>query len=150
MDLYFLRHADAVPDGERPLSDKGIKQSEKVASALKDMGLELDALYTSPLVRAAQTAEIVGAALGVEPEVTDLLECGAGLDDLARLLRKRKPDDTVMVVGHEPDFSMMVGALIGGGIVVMNKAGIALVDCDEIAVGQGCLLWLAPPKRIRG
>ena len=146
MDIYFLRHGDAASGGERPLTDKGRKQGKTVANALNDLGLEVDAIYTSPLVRARQTAEIAGDALGVEPRVSDLLDSGATLDEIAKLLAGCGPDDRVMLVGHEPDFSAIVGQLIGGGRVEMKKAGVARIECSRIAPESGVLKWLLTPK----
>jgi len=148
MLIYFLRHADAMPDGERPLSSKGVKQSKRVGKALDELGVSVDRIYTSPLLRAKQTAEIVGESLGVQPEVTARLDSGADLDDVRGLLGDGGPDLKVMLVGHEPDFSTIVGALIGSGRVEMKKAGIALVECGKPVMRGGLLKWLAPPKRI--
>lgn len=150
MQLYFLRHAEALPDGERPLTEDGVKQSKRVGKALRKLGVTVCAIYTSPLARASQTADHVGSALGIRPQVTDLLASGADLADLRELLDRHGPEDVVMLVGHEPDFSTMIGQLMGAGNVDMKKAGIALVDCAEIAAGRGLLKWLSPPKFIRG
>lgn len=145
MDLYFLRHATAEPDGERPLSDVGRKESKQVASWLADRKLELDALFTSPLPRAEQTARIVGRALDIEPEVADALDCGASLSGLRGLLAGCGSGDRVMLVGHEPDFSQIISELVGGGQVDLKKAGLARVSCDRLEPGAGVLRWLLTP-----
>jgi phosphohistidine phosphatase len=146
MLIYFLRHADAIYTGDRPLSEKGHKQMAGVAKALKRLEVQVDALYTSPLLRARQTADAVAEVLGMKPQVTDLLDSGTTLRRLRELLEGCGAEARVMVVGHEPDFSEMVGGLIGGGEVDMKKAGLALVECDEVAPGAGLLRWLLPPK----
>jgi phosphohistidine phosphatase len=146
MLIYFLRHADAIYTGDRPLSEKGHKQMAGVAKALRRLEVGVDALYTSPLRRARQTADAVAEVLGSEPQVTDLLDAGTTLRRLRELLEDCGPEARVMVVGHEPDFSEMVGGLIGGGQVDMKKAGLALVECDEVAPGAGLLRWLLPPR----
>jgi phosphohistidine phosphatase len=117
-----------------------------VAKALRRLEVGVDALYTSPLRRARQTADAVAEVLGSEPQVTDLLDAGTTLRRLRELLEDCGPEARVMVVGHEPDFSEMVGGLIGGGQVDMKKAGLALVECDEVAPGAGLLRWLLPPR----
>src|ERR1035438_9675222 len=72
MDLFLMRHGDALPqhgefhdDSGRTLSPEGIIQVEQVAQGLKRQGVELNAIVSSPLVRARQTAEIVGQVLDV-------------------------------------------------------------------------------------
>jgi len=149
VDIYFLRHADAMADGERPLSEDGRKQTKKVGKGLRKLGVEVDAIYTSPLARAEQTAQIVGKILKVTPQVAEPLDSGAELSGLQALLAKHAPADRVMLVGHEPDFSMMVGSLIGAAKLDMKKTAVALVECGEVCAGGGLLKWLAPPKLIR-
>lgn len=146
MDLYFLRHGDAVPEGERPLSERGERDVTHVVDCLKSTGLAPDLILTSPLLRARQTAEIASRILGREPEVTDLLDCGATLGDLARLLADACPHRSVLLIGHEPDFSTMVGELTGGANVEMKKAAVARVECSDIAPAHGLLKWLVTPK----
>ena len=146
MLIYFLRHADAVPEHPRPLSDQGRKQMVKVAALLKRLQIELDALYTSPLLRAKETAAFVAEALGIEAHVTDLLDAGTTVRRLAELLSDAGPNARAMVVGHEPDFSEMISSLIGGGDVDVKKASLALVECDRVAPAGGFLRWLIPPK----
>lgn len=145
MLLYFLRHADAIYEGERPLSDKGRQQMKRVCRFLKEAGVQVDRLFTSPLLRAVETAEPAGEALGLEVEVTDLLDSGASLAELVELLEGCGPEDAVMLVGHEPDFSEMIAELTGGQLEV-KKAAVALVACEEIAPDAGMLQWLVPPK----
>ncbi len=149
VDILFLRHGAALPDGERPLSRDGHKQVAKVARALRKIGVQIDAIYTSPLARAQQTAQILADEFGMQASVTDSLDSGATLDDVRGLLEDHNPGDCVALVGHEPDFSTMVGLLIGGGAVDVKKAGVALVACRQIAVGGGVLEWLAPAKKVR-
>ena len=146
MLIYFLRHADAVPDGQRPLSDAGCKQMKKVAAFIQQSGIQVDGLLTSPLLRASQTAEMVSGVLGLEPCINERLNSGAGLSGLRELLRNCRSDSAVMLVGHEPDFSEIIGELIGGGQVEVKKAALALVECGEVTEGAGILKWLVPVK----
>ncbi len=146
MDLYFLRHGAAVANGERPLSEEGARQVKRIARWIKRSELGLGTVFTSPLVRARETADIVGAELGLEPVVTDLLDSGSTLRRVAELLAANPPDAGVLLVGHEPDFGTIISQLIGGGSIEMKKAGLARLECERIEAGSACLRWLLPPR----
>src|SRR5439155_1844546 len=80
--LYVVRHAPAVesgagPDAQRTLTGKGRKRFHKTARAFGRRGEKLDAIFTSPLVRAVQTAEILAGEVR-HGEVTVLDELGPG------------------------------------------------------------------------
>ena len=154
MVVYFLRHGPAGsrsewegPDGLRPLTDDGRKAVGRAAEALARAGVVVDAILTSPLVRARQTAEIAAAALGVvHDDLVDdeRLAQGFGKAALADILAEHRGQRALMVVGHEPDFSATIADLTGGS-VVMKKAGVARVDLDPAAM-RGELVWLLAPR----
>lgn len=148
MELFFLRHGDAQPGGERPLTPKGREQARHVGEKLAALGLEFQAIYTSPLLRAKQTAELVGQALGLQPQVSELLDSGATIANMAQLVPPAGPRTRVLLVGHEPDLSTAIGLLIGGGAVAMKKASLARVECDKVAPGRGTLRWLLTPDLV--
>jgi len=130
--LWLLRHGDAAdgsPDAERPLTEKGERQARAAGQALKRLGVELDACLTSPKVRAADTARLVCEQLGVEPQLEPKL-AGGPFDGQA--LAAGLGDD-VLLVGHDPDFSMAVHALTGAQ-VRMKKGGLAGVEKGELKV----------------
>jgi phosphohistidine phosphatase len=131
--IWFLRHGEAAegsPDAERPLTDKGRKQSRAAGAALKAIGVELDACLTSPKVRAAETARLVCEQVGaVEPQLEPKL-AGGSFD--AEALAAGLGDD-VLLVGHDPDFSAAVHSLTGAQ-VRMKKGGLAGVDRGELIV----------------
>ncbi len=153
MKLYFLRHGQANweqwdrPDDERPLTKKGRKEVENVASALKELKVRPQEILTSPLPRASETANIVAEKLDVELETTPLLAPGFGLHSLRQILSDH-PDRDLMLVGHEPDFSFALAQLTGG-TVRMAKAGIARIDLENEAELRGELVWLIPPKVLK-
>jgi phosphohistidine phosphatase len=130
--LWLLRHGDAAdgsPDAERPLTKKGEKQSRAAGLALKRLGVEIDACLTSPKVRAADTARLACRALGIEPRLEPKLAGGPfDAEALAAGL-----GDNVLLVGHDPDFSMAVHALTGAQ-VRMKKGGLAGVEKGELIV----------------
>ena len=149
MDLYFLRHGEAdwpdwkKPDDERPLTKHGKKEMREVAAFLKSVKAKPDLIVTSPLPRASQTAEIAAERLKIKCRDDKLLEPGFDRADLERLLKKY-PEESLMIVGHEPDFSEVIAELTGASIK-LSKAGIALVDLNR-SWRDGRLLWLIPPK----
>jgi len=154
MRVFFLRHGKAVSraewqgdDSARPLTPEGEVAMRREAETMRGMDLGLDAIVTSPLVRARQTADIVAAGLGMAGGVVED-ECLAhGLDArrLAELVAAHASAEALMVVGHEPDFSATVSELIGGGTVVFKKGGLARVDLTAPEPGGGQLLWLLTP-----
>jgi phosphohistidine phosphatase len=128
--LWLLRHGDAAegsPDAERPLTKKGEKQARAAGRALERLGVPMDACLTSPKVRAAETARIACEALGVEPQLEPKL-AGGPFDGEALAAGL---GDNVMLVGHDPDFSMAVHALTGAQ-VRMKKGGLAGVEKGEL------------------
>jgi phosphohistidine phosphatase len=152
MKLYFLRHgiaADVGPagtgDAGRPLTQQGIEKMEAEARGLVRLGVRLEVLLSSPLVRARQTAEIVARELRMEVQLADALASGSDTRQLLDLLGQYEAE-SVMVVGHEPDFSRMIGDLTGGSQVVLKKGGLGRVDLDVLERGGGALAWLLPPK----
>ena len=130
--IWLLRHGDAEdgsPDSERPLTEKGREQARAVGGALNALGVELDACLTSPKVRSADTARLACEPLGVEPQLEPKL-AGGPFD--AEALAAGLGDD-VLLVGHDPDFSMAVHALTGAQ-VRMKKGGLAGVEKGELMV----------------
>ena len=130
--LWLLRHGDAAdgsPDAERPLTSKGEEQSRAAGEALKALGVKLDACLTSPKVRAAETARLACEAFGIDPQMEPKL-AGGPFD--AEALAAGLGDD-VLLVGHDPDFSMAVHALTGAQ-VRMKKGGLAGVEKGELKV----------------
>ena len=130
--LWLLRHGDAAdgsPDAERPLTKKGEKQSRAAGLALKRLGVEFDACLTSPKVRAADTARLACKSLGIEPRLEPKLAGGPfDAEALAAGL-----GDNVLLVGHDPDFSMAVHALTGAQ-VRMKKGGLAGIEKGELVL----------------
>jgi phosphohistidine phosphatase len=127
--LWLLRHAEAAdgfPDDERPLTERGILQSEAAGRAMGRLGVHIDACLTSPKLRAVQTAELACAPLGVDVTVErrlsgepfDALDLAAGLGD-------------VLLVGHDPSFSLILHDLTGVQ-ARMRKGGLAGIAKGEL------------------
>ncbi len=153
MRLFFLRHGLAdhpvwtKPDSERPLNADGIEKMERSAQLIKDLNLGVDAVVTSPLVRARQTAELAITHLSeVALHVDQRLAPGFDLDMLASLLTDFPDTGALLLVGHEPDFSEVIGDLTGGMRVVVKKGSLARIDLIGLDPPAGSLVWMIPPK----
>jgi phosphohistidine phosphatase len=132
--LWLLRHGEAEPhdareDAARRLTPRGERQSHIAGAGLAALGVELTAAYTSPRVRALDTAKLACQALGVEPAVEEALSGGWNADDARALMEGHDADARILVVGHEPDLSQVVFDLVGGRID-LKKGGVAAVRLD--------------------
>jgi phosphohistidine phosphatase len=134
LQLWLLRHGEAVPhdakpDDERELTERGREQSRAAGRSLAALEVEVHVCFTSPKVRARQTAELACAELGVEPIVHEPLSGDFDGRDALELLAAAEGDQRVLVVGHEPDFSQVVHDLTGGSID-LKKGGVAGLRMD--------------------
>ncbi len=151
--LYLLRHAHAGSaaawsgdDVERPLSERGKDQARRLGKLLAERGVVPDTIISSPKVRARQTANLVADALGVGVTSDERLAQDFDLDALAELMAG-VGSGSLMVVGHDPDFSDMLATLVGAPDMPMRKGALARVDV-QLPLGPGCgiLRWLFPPE----
>jgi phosphohistidine phosphatase len=145
--LWLLRHGEAVPhdsgpDEQRELTERGRDQSRAAGRALEALEVAVHLCFTSPKVRARETAELACAELGVDP--VDEVALADGFDGRAALalMRAAGTDQRVLVVGHEPDFSQVVYDLTGGR-VDFKKGGIAAIRLDA---SRGELIVLLRPR----
>jgi phosphohistidine phosphatase len=132
--LWLLRHGEAVPhddgpDEARPLTDRGREQARAAGRALAALSLNFHAVFTSPRVRALETARLACEALGVEPLEHAPLGGGFDADEALALLGAPGEQQRVLLIGHEPDFSRIVHALTGGS-VDFKKGGVAGLRVD--------------------
>jgi phosphohistidine phosphatase len=151
--LWFLRHGEAEPHGARPddereLTERGRGQSESAGRALQALGVAFQLAFTSPKVRAAQTARIACQHLDVEPHSHEPLRDGFDRDEAIALLRAAGADQRVLLVGHEPDFSQTVHDLTGARID-LKKGGVAAVRVDGSSAELIALLRPRELDRIR-
>jgi phosphohistidine phosphatase SixA len=110
--LFIVRHAKAAsgsPDASRPLTGKGRKAAAVLARELR--GAKPDAVISSPLLRAVETAAQIAAAAGLDVETDERLSPGATADDLRAAVAGK--GETVVTVGHQPDCSEIVFELTG-------------------------------------
>jgi phosphohistidine phosphatase len=147
--LWLIRHGDAEPhgarhDADRRLTAKGEKQARMAGEALARLGLEFAAVYTSPRVRARDTAHLAAEALKADPLIHQPLSAGFDADEARALLAAAGDGARVLLVGHEPDFSQTVHDLTGARID-LKKGGIAGVRVDGSAAE---LIDLLRPKEV--
>lgn len=160
MDIYLLRHASAgepklnpARDDERKLDKEGIEQSHSVGRALSALNVRLDAVISSPLPRASQTAKIVAEEIGHKSKVLSeaALRPGATYADFRELLHRHSGEDAIMVVGHNPSMTEFLNKLLMGesapDAIELKKAAIAKVEKDGRK--QAILKWCLPAKLMR-
>jgi phosphohistidine phosphatase len=147
--LWLLRHGEAEPhdaredDDDRALTERGREQSLAAGSALASLDITFQLAFTSPKVRAAETAELACDHLGIEPIVHEPLRQGFDADEALALLHAAGDDRRVLVVGHEPDFSQVVHDLTGARID-MKKGGVAGIRVG----GSSELIALLRPREL--
>jgi len=157
VQLLFLRHGPAKQRGgwkgddrERPLTAEGRETMRRVTATMTRLGLKPDIILSSPLARALQTAEIVAGGLAAGGAVIqeERLCPGFSSEKLAGIVRDHRDAKTIMLVGHEPDFSTTISTLIGGGAIVCKKGGLARVDVEDPSLKRAELVWLLPPRAL--
>lgn len=162
MQLYIVRHGIAIdredpkcpPDPERYLTEEGVEKTTQVAKGVAALGVAGDLFFTSPYVRAAQTAEIFAAALDYAKQKirrTDLLLPGAEPSHILRELARNKQASSVFLFGHAPQLDDVIATALGSKrhVTELKKAGVALVELKRISPPIGVLVWLAVPKLLR-
>lgn len=153
--LAIVRHGEAVlgrPDAERRLTPRGETEAASAATWLAARPELTGAmLWTSPFVRARQTAEAVGRATGLQPETVDGVTPDDEVDSLIERLTLHKPSTPLIIVSHMPLVGLLAGRLIEGPSshgVAFPTAGIALLEGDVWAAGCARLaVFMAPPHK---
>ncbi len=159
MFLYFLRHASAgqslispKKDEKRGLDKDGIEQCGYIGRGLVAMGVQVDIILSSPLKRAAQTAALVGNEMGHEGKLVmeNALRPQASFADFQKMLEKYARQDSLMVVGHNPNMSDFLGHVIsdngGEAVIELKKGAVAKVEMRRNA---GSLSWCITPRILR-
>lgn len=155
--LHLLRHADAGdpetwegPDDVRPLSPRGERQAERLATLLLNGGFVPDAILSSPKVRARETAEIVARMLHRDVQVDPRLGGPLELATLEAILADAGDPARPVLVGHDPAFSDLAGELTGAPGLQLRKGALARIDVERpLEPGEGILRWLVPPDLLR-
>lgn len=161
MDLYILRHGIAAPhggyadDSERPLTKEGIEEMKEIAKAMQKLKIDFEAVYSSPYVRARETAEIVVKKLEIEKRLTIKNQLKAEADPQILIDEIRAMKDwpaSLLLVGHEPYLSSLIAVLTSGNInmlITLKKGGFCKMDVVEPRYGRcASLEWLMTPKQM--
>lgn len=163
MKLLVVRHATAADKDEfartgksddlRPLTAAGKREMREVARGIREVVPEVDALATSPLVRAVQTAEILGDVYDRKPALVEWLRPEESYEDFAEWGRSHREKQMVAIVGHEPHLSGLVSWLLASSkrsLIELKKAGACLLDVgDRPGPSSATLLWSMAPKHLR-
>jgi phosphohistidine phosphatase len=159
-ELYLVRHAIAAERGDewpddtkRPLTERGIARFRDALDGLKELDVAIDEVFTSPLVRARQTADLLVAALDPKPslKVLDALAPGHAPATMLSQLAKAAKRHRIALVGHEPGLGELAAHLIGAPRPLpFKKGGVCRIDIAGLTTKRaGTLIWFIPPKVLR-
>lgn len=146
--VIAVRHAKPVDDpslgdNERSLSEEGKIVQKKMTEELKKQGIQPTEIWSSPLLRAKQTAEIIGEVFGVDYETESALGLAFNEHELIVRLQNCKPNSTIVLVGHDPTLGDFCNEMVGDELLAdgIAKSGAAIVEfSDKVAFGLGNLL----------
>lgn len=159
-ELYLVRHAIAAErgddwpdDSKRPLTERGISRFKESVGGLKELDAVIDEIFSSPLVRARQTADLLAAGVEGRPPVKllDALAPGHPSATVMAQLAKAAKHRRIALVGHEPDLGELAAHLIGGRRPLpFKKGGICRIDVAGVSSKvAGTLVWFVTPKILR-
>jgi phosphohistidine phosphatase len=163
MRLYLFRHGEALPkddpsvttDEDRPLVTEGVKRTRQAAEGIRTMNIAFDAVFTSPWLRARQTAQIACEALGLSQRlhVMDELAGDRTIEAVMNALVKQSQLQNVMLVGHNPLLSDLAAYFLCHSTSIkieLKKSGMCAVEVSRIPPKDpGVLLWMMTAKQLR-
>jgi len=160
MNLYLIRHGDAVPvggtithDSERVLTERGREEAQSVGSMLSRIQPPITLILTSPLVRAVETAQIIAGVLSSKPPIRSAnflapgFRQGTFLNELTAL-----NEENIVAIGHQPDMSNFIAYLIAesSAAIAMATGSVAFLEISQNATEHHARLrWLVTPELIR-
>lgn len=157
MRVLFIRHAaaaDRAPSGgsdlDRPLTDDGREDARRMFKALARLYPEPNAVISSEAVRAYETVDLFCEAFGkVKPAKSPLLNPGSGFKEFRKLVAEigGKPE-LIAIFGHEPDFSCILGQIIGDGGLRIDVKKASCIEVDINSICKGELKLLLTPKAV--
>jgi len=159
-ELYLVRHAIAAERGDdwpddtkRPLTTRGVNRFKDSLPGLTELDVSIDEIFSSPLVRAKQTADLLSAGIQGNPSVKllDALAPGQAPPAVMTQLAKVAKRQRIALVGHEPDLGELAAHLIGAGRpLLFKKGGMCRIDVGELGPKRtGSLMWFVTPKVLR-
>lgn len=161
MDLFILRHGEAGrssatvrDDSKRTLTVEGEKEIRNISEGIKELGIKFDYIFSSPLLRARQTAELVSKIVESKNQIKELdeLKPEGNKLQLYDKFSNLKQDSSVLIVGHEPYLSELIGETISNGEckIDLKKAGLVRIKVTAtLPKLKGELKWLLTPKHLK-
>jgi phosphohistidine phosphatase len=160
MKIYLIRHSNAVEPGTpgyeddslRPLTEKGRDKMKDIASALKALDVKPNLIVSSPYIRAQQTAEILAKVLKYKQELafSDALVPMGNADNIIGEINEKYSVDELVLVGHEPCLSVLIGTLIAGNpelAINIKNGGVCCLSSDDLHTERKAVLeWVLTPK----
>lgn len=164
MELFIIRHAIAEPlgkpnefsDERRALTEEGRSRMREIVKGLAKLGVQIDLIITSPLVRAIETAEIVSTGLGLikkDMRQTLNLAPGGSIEGLFAEIKTHSEAESVALVGHQPDLGNIISKIIsdeGDAAIQLKKGSVCCLNISEtVPVLRGEVAWLLAPRQLR-
>ena len=163
MRIYLLRHGEALSkadpaitsDSVRPLTDEGIKRTRQSAEGLATLGIEFDAVFTSPWLRAKQTAALACEVLGIGSKLYEMEELAGDrtVEEVMNAMVRKSQLEDVMLVGHNPllsDLASYLLCLSTSMQIDLKKSGVCAIEVGRIPPkGPGVLLWMMTARQLR-
>lgn len=162
MELYIVRHGIAIdrsdpkcpPEPKRYLTDEGVEKTKQIAKGVVESGATVDVMFSSPYLRAMQTAEIFAHAFDYPKEKirqTEALLSGAEPGIFFRELAKEKQSLNAFCFGHAPHLDELIAVGLGlkHAITSLKKAGVALLELKHISPPRGELIWMGTPRMLK-
>jgi phosphohistidine phosphatase len=163
MKVYIFRHGEALSkgdravssDADRPLVEEGIRRSRQAVEGFSKLGITIEAIFTSPWLRAKQTAAIAADVLGLTDHLFEMEELAGdhSIEDVMNALTKHSSSKDIMLVGHNPQLSDLAAYLLSlstGMQIDLKKSGMCAVEVERIPPKKpGTLLWMMSPKQLR-
>jgi len=159
MQIFILRHGVAESheahkaDARRALTSKGKSEVRRVLSLARGANLTPDYVFSSPLLRARETAAVVKKLFGTKDFVeTKSLLPAANPQAMWKELAALKDAKQVLLAGHEPHLSNLIRFLLGAAVVVdLKKGALVRIDCEGLlGPPRGVLKWMLTPRLVRG
>lgn len=146
-----MAEAGVKTDAERPLTDEGREKTRRCAEGFKALGVEVELILSSPLLRAKETATIAHDVLGTKSAIEFTPALAVTLDvepTVKELMQRFKTKKRIMIVGHEPHHTALIARITGEDLrVELKKAGLAKIEISDATRDlRGCLRWLLTPK----
>lgn len=165
MILYIVRHAIAEQrdsasgekqDSQRPLTDEGRKKFRQIARGLRDKGIRIDLILTSPYLRALDTARLLQEKLELDPEKLVVMEDLSPLGNPDHLIQEIGSQyaslGSIALVGHEPGLSRLIAVLLSGDPtlpITLKKGGVCCLTVEKLEYGRCATLeWLLAPAQL--